>query len=265
MSKQRIASLLIGVALMGAGIANWAAAGNCIFGCWDRPTCGKVCKLVCGEKTLVAVGYGCKCNTIAVPCPSCEGCKHCMCQCCPPDACGPCGTNNGDVCCGPCCPSCEAAPAKIEFCWHEFFTCGGACPRTVKVLTKYQAEKKIAWYHWEVVDGCNCGPGCCPNGGCGGSCDCAETVDARCPCIYKPAPADAQIGEAIELSAADRVELATYIPADGREQIDIAQTLATTQAQQPVSASAEVPQGQDTKPAFWQRVADMLPTAKAGR
>jgi hypothetical protein len=265
MAKQWIASLLIGVAVLGGGIANWAAAGDCIFGCWDRPTCGKVCKLVCGEKTLVAVGYGCKCNTIAVPCPSCEGCKHCVCQCCPPDACGPCGTNKGDVCCGPCCPSCEAAPAKITFCWHDFFTCGGACPRTVKVLTKYQAEKKISWYHWEVVGGCSC----CPNGGCGGNCGCAESADAKCPCIYKAAPADAEIGQTIELSAADRVELTGYISTDDQEQSGntAIRVDAMTQAPQLDEPSADgngacESQMHNSIPGFWQRLADMLPTAK---
>lgn len=269
MAKQRSTSLLIGIALMGAGIANWAVAGDCMFGCWNRPTCGKVCKLVCGEKTLVAVGYGCKCNTIAVPCPSCEGCKHCSCQCCPPDACGPCGTNKGDVCCGPCCPSCEAAPAKITFCWHDFTTCGGACPRTVKLLTKYQAEKKICWYHWEVVDGCNC----CGPDGCGPACGCGESAESKCPRIYKAAPAEAQIGDYFELTQADRAELATFVSNDGQElvatpQRDIAASLASAAngVQQAIPASANtsaaVPAPQDSKPPLWQRLADMLPIAK---
>jgi hypothetical protein len=268
MAKQWIASLMIGAALAGLGIANRATAGDCMFGCWDRPTCGKVCKLVCAEKTLTAVGYGCKCNTIAVPCPSCEGCKHCCCQCCPPDACGPCGTNKGDVCCGPCCPSCEAAPAKITFCWHDFTTCGGACPRTVKVLTKYQAEKKICWYHWEVVDGCNCG---CP-GSCGPACGCAESADSKCPCIYKAAPADAQIGDQLELSQSDRAELVGYISKDGEElvaasQPDITASLvhAADRAQQlapSVDTSAAAAPTQDSDPSLWQRWAGMLPTAK---
>jgi hypothetical protein len=275
MAKQSAIFLLAGFMLLGVGQSRPAQAGDCMFGCWDRPTCGKVCKLVCAEKTLVAVGYGAKCNTIAVPCPSCEGCKHCACQCCPPDACGPCGSNKGDVCCGPCCPCCEAAPAKITFCWHDFFTCGGACPRTVKLLTKYQAEKKICWYHWEVVDGCNCGgPGCCP-GGCDPGCGCAESAASTCPCVYKAAPADAQIGEAIELTAADRAELAAWIPSDGQEvgaagQKDIAAPLATAAVEAhaagrpkvEATAAAET-QTQDVKPALWQRFANLLPTSKS--
>jgi hypothetical protein len=227
MAKQFVICLLGTIALIGLRMSDKATAGDCMFGCWDRPTCGKVCKLVCAEKTLVAVGYGCKCNTIAVPCPSCEGCKHCECQCCPPDACGPCGTNKGDVCCGPCCPFCEAAPAKITFCWHDFFTCGGACPRTVKLLTKFQAEKKIRWYHWEVIYGCNC----CP-GGCGPDVGCADASATKCPCVYKAAPEGANIGDVIELSPGDRAELAAWIPADALEQgtasqQDIAASLAT--------------------------------------
>src|SRR5262249_55190151 len=181
MVKPSITSLFAAIALAGTGMMNLASAGNCIFGCWDRPTCGKVCKLVCKEKTLTAVGYGCKCNTIAVPCPSCEGCKHCYCQCCPTDGCEPCGADKGDVCCGPCCPSCQAVPAKITFCWHDFFTCGGACPRTITLLTKYQAEKKICWYHWEVVDACSCGP------------QATATPNSNCPIVFKAAPDNAQI------------------------------------------------------------------------
>jgi hypothetical protein len=264
MAKQSIASLVIGVALLSGGMMNFATAGDCMFGCWDRPTCGKVCKLVCKEKTLTAVGYGCKCNTIAVPCPSCEGCKHCCCQCCPPDACGPCGTDKGDVCCGPCCPCCEAAPAKITFCWHDFFTCGAACPRTVKLLTKYQAEKKICWYHWEVVDACSCGP------------QAAAAPNCNCPIVFKAAPDNAQIGDAIELNDSDRAELAAFISNDGQEtsataQKDLAAPLATASVEAHAAARPQVEataataetQASPAKPAIWQRVAKLLPGSKS--
>ena len=154
MDRLPIASIMFGLALVTSGLANYAMGSDLMFGCRNRPACGKVCKLVCETTKITVVGYGSKCDTICVPGPSCKGCKHCDCTCCPTDACGPCGTNDGDVCCGPCCKGCccEATPAKIEFCWRDWVARGCAKPRTVKLLTKYQAEKEICWYHWEVVD-----------------------------------------------------------------------------------------------------------------
>ena len=75
----------------------------------------------------------------------------------------------------------------------------------MKVLTKYQAEKEICWYHWEVVDACGCGCGC--GDGCGEGVDCG----ADCGCVYKEAPADAPIGDVVELTEEERVQLASRI------------------------------------------------------
>ena len=105
----------------------------------SRPACGKVCKLVCETKKLTAVGYGCECKD--------------------------------DLHSGP-------KPARLQTLRHDVLRRGDdlkGCraqdassagttglpavvrkPRTVKVLTKYQAEKKICWYHWEVVDAACC-------------------------------------------------------------------------------------------------------------
>ena len=112
---------IIAVGICTAGISR---ADDLIYGCWNRPTCGKYCKLVCETTKITVVGYGSKCDTICVPGPSCMGCKHCSVECCPADSCGPCGTMDGDVCCEPCCKKdccCEGAPAKLEFCWRDWF------------------------------------------------------------------------------------------------------------------------------------------------
>src|SRR6478672_8798151 len=148
----------------------------------QRPACGKVCKLVCETKKLTAIGYGSECKDICLPEPSRAGCKHCA------------------VCYGKCaneaCGDCPSCAPKCEFCWRDWFACGCAQPRTIHVLTKYQAEKKICWYHWEVVDAacCNCVSQDVSSATEKNGADHAGRV------IYKSAPADAQLGEVLPVS-----------------------------------------------------------------
>jgi hypothetical protein len=77
---------------------------------------------------------------------------------------------------------------KIEFCWYDWFACGCAKPREVRLLTKYQAEKELASYHWEVVDGA--------------CCDCVSQTGTTMNdgIIYKVAPADASLGDVLAVS-----------------------------------------------------------------
>ena len=166
----------------------------------SRPACGKVCKLVCETKSLVAIGYGNECKQICVPGPSRSGCKHCA------------------ICCGECqCdPSsgCQTSAPKCEFCWRDWFACGCARPRSVKILTKYQAEKKICWFHWEVVDAtcCECAG---DEGGASSGIGIAEEHGSRL--FFKPAPENAQIGDVLPVSDEDLVKLAAVLPPDPRE------------------------------------------------
>ena len=259
-TAMRAFTLALGITLLSFALARGALADDLMFGCWQRPTCGKVCKLVCEPKKLAAVGYGCKCNTIAVPGPSCEGCKHCAVQCCPSDACGPCGSNDGDVCCGPCCKGCccEAAPAKIEFCWHDWFTNGCARPRTVKLLTKYQAEKKIDWYHWEVVDASEC---CCA--------DAQAAVggpENRCRCVYKAAAANAQVGDTMEVSAEEQLQVSAWIRPDGTDVFvakNEAKHVASAEDDQAAAAAPENPLPSDEpKSSAWHNLAKTLRVMK---
>jgi hypothetical protein len=204
-----------------------AAAGDCMFGCWSRPACGKVCQLVCDTKKLQATCFGCECKDICIPGPSRPGCK-CWTCCCGDCECGPDG--------GPCCHTCQAQPPLCKFCWRDWIACGCARPRTVKVLTKYQAEKEIDWYHWEVVDAACCGCASC----CGAVENNVETratenaatqrvapseSPARIPatpigianstdgrvCIYKPAPPGSQIGDAFAVDDDERSQLARWM------------------------------------------------------
>lgn len=166
----------------------------------SRPACGKVCKLVCETKKLNAIGYGSECKDICLPNPSRSGCKHCA------------------VCYGKCaedaCGNCQSCQPKCEFCWRDWFACGCAQPRTVRVLTKYQAEKKICWYHWEVVDAacCECTN---PSGTAGASEKQAAKSAGRI--IYKSAPENVQLGEVLPVSDEELVKLAAVLSPDPDE------------------------------------------------
>jgi hypothetical protein len=160
-----------------ASLVGQSNAEHAVDGCMIRPACGKVCRLVCETNKLQAVGYGYKCESICIPGVSRHGCKHCDMTCCAGD----------DI---------EGCPPKIEFCWYDWFACGCAKPRTVKVLTKYQAEREVNSYHWEVVDA-EC-------------CDCVSksAKPAGDGAIFKPAPADAQLGDVFAVTDAEWAELA---------------------------------------------------------
>jgi hypothetical protein len=157
-----------------------------------RPACGKVCKLVCEPKKLVSIGYGSDCKQICVPGPSEPGCQHCAC-CCGERKCEPC------VCCEPTAP-------LFKFCWRDWYPCCCAQPRNVKVLTKYQLEKKVRWYHWEVVDASCCKPACTIDDTTSKH---AIAGSADAPAVIKPAPQNANIGDSLPVSIDERAKLAT--------------------------------------------------------
>jgi hypothetical protein len=205
MVKQTVL-LILAVALVAGGLARRTVASDLVFGCWNRPTCGKVCKLVCEKKKLTVVGYGSKCETICVPGPSCRGSKHCAVECCGEGAGCACGPS-----CGSCSHACQPNQAKIEFCWRDWFARGCAKPRTVTKLTKYQAEKEICWFHWEVVDAVSCGA----------EVTAADTKKhaAKFPTVYKAAPADALVGDVLPLSDEDRASLAAYFDIEADENV----------------------------------------------
>jgi hypothetical protein len=178
MNHMRTVVICFGISLTVLWPAARSSADGLIYGSHLRPVCGKVCKLVCEKKKLQSVGYGYTCEEICVPAPSRHGCKHCEVTCCLGDEIGGC-------------------PPKIEFCWYDWFACGCAKPRTVKVLTKFQAQREVCSYHWEVVDA-----GCC------------VTQDGR-PLengiIYKPAPTDAELGDVLAVSQQEWSELAPML------------------------------------------------------
>jgi hypothetical protein len=156
--------------------------------------------LVCETKKLTAIGYGCESKDICLPDPSRVGCKHCaVCY----------GKSTSDAC-----GNCQSCAPKCEFCWRDWFACGCAQPRTVHVLTKYQAEKKICWYHWEVVDAacCDC---VSQNGPVGTSEKSAAKPAGRS--IYKLAPENAQLGKVLPVTDEEWVRLAAMLSPDPTE------------------------------------------------
>jgi len=166
---------------------------------WSRPACGKVCKLVCETKKLSSICYGCQCKEICIPGPSRPGCKHCA-TCfgkCEPAACG----------------DCQDHQPKCEFCWRDWFACGCARPRTVRVLTKFQAEKEICWYHWEVVDAACCD--CVSKNDRSGAADKNSTKADRT--FYKPAPEGAELGDVLAVSDDEWVKLSAVLAPDQME------------------------------------------------
>jgi hypothetical protein len=171
---------MLGIATIGVGLVGVARAGDLMYGCVTRPACGKLCKLVCETETLAAVGYGYECDAICIPRPSRRGAKHCDTTCCLQD----------DL---------EGCPPRIDFCWYDWFACGCAKPRTIKLLTKYQAEREICSYRWEVVDAA-----CCDF-------VTQETATPQSPCVYKSAPTDAEIGEVLAVTDAEWAELAPML------------------------------------------------------
>jgi hypothetical protein len=208
MAQRSIALLLTTLALTVIPAAQAAADGELVFGCWTRPACGKVCKLVCETTTLVSTCYGAECKQICVPGPSQQGCKHCA------------------ACCGSCEPG-LACPPKCLFCWYDWCPCRCAQPRSVKKLTKYEAEKEICWYHWEVVDACGCGEG-------------------ACACVYKPAPPDAQIGDTLAVSDEERAQVAAWQATPGGEgAVRPAAAVSATSHDAPQSSSPNATAGDE--------------------
>ncbi len=220
MSPKPIA-LLATLALTLLPALDAGAKGELTYGCWTRPACGKVCKLVCETTTLTSTCYGAECDQVCLPPPSCPGCKHCA-------AC--CGTCEPDVVC----------PPKCLFCWRDWCPTGCSKPISVKKLVKYQAEREVCWYHWEVVDACGCGCGC------GDVCE----PECGCGCVYKPAPEGAEIGDSLELSNDERAQVAAWKEARGEsESVQQVAALSTTDD----SAASETPQP------LWKKLGSLFP------
>lgn len=238
-----------------------ASANDFFVGCRTRPACGKVCKLVCETTTIKAVCYGSECTEICIPSHSRRGCKHCESCCgedcynesCCSEACGDC------ECGGRGCLSCQNKGPECKFCWYDWVACGCAKPRTVKVLTKYEAEKEIRWYHWEVVDAAEYYEGEEPaeeaaeeTAANGQNPNASSLVDQ----IYKLAPAEAQIGDVLPLSDSERTQLTSFLSSDGGGAPQLAASGDAAQAHEQVATPAVA--SESTRPSLMRKLGDLF-------
>jgi hypothetical protein len=225
-------------------------ANDFFVGCRTRPACGKVCKLVCETTKITAVCYGCECEEICIPSHSRRGCKHCE-SCCGEECCAPAECECGDRGCS----NCQDEGPECKFCWYDWVACGCAKPRTVKVLTKYQAEKEICWYHWEVVDAADCydveeaGDETAANGRTMGP-------GSNVAQIYKPAPPEAKLGDVMPLSNTERTQLTSFLSSDAglAPQASVSKA-ATADALQNESAALNA---ENEKPSLMQKLGGLF-------
>jgi hypothetical protein len=131
----QIAFLTIGLA---AGFRSEADAGDCCAHCGCACSCQKTCRLVCDEKKVEIICWGCKCQDFCLPKPSCPGCRHCE------EVCGTCG----EIYDG------ETPYAKPKtFVWFDW-TPGCAKVYTKKLLMQKKITKSVPSYKWVVEDLC---------------------------------------------------------------------------------------------------------------
>lgn len=113
----------------------------CCTHCQESCACRKVCRLVCEEKKVEVVCWGCKCEDFCIPKRSKKGCQHCE------IVCAVCGASD-DAC------DCSTPHAKAKrFIWTDW------CPGCAKMFTKKKLMKKIETvkvpsYKWVVEDLC---------------------------------------------------------------------------------------------------------------
>jgi hypothetical protein len=113
--------------------------------CGCEEPCKKVCRLVCEEKKVEVVCWGCKCEDFCVPGPGCPTCEHCNCVC---QSCGKDGT-----------PSkvCSAPKRLVWYDWRPSF----AQMYTKTKLMRRTEVVKVPTYKWVVEDVCcDCARGC---------------------------------------------------------------------------------------------------------
>jgi hypothetical protein len=155
-----------------AGAAIILAMASCLIGAAHPPAkcarcgcsarCKKVCKLVCEEKDVEVICWGCKHEPFCVPGPGCPSCRHCECVC---KNCNE-GEKPVDICHQP-----------KRFVWTNFLPSFAQMYQRTKLMKKVETVK-VPTYKWVVEEVC---------------CDCAcggdlEVTDAEAMPLPKPVP-----------------------------------------------------------------------------
>jgi hypothetical protein len=106
--------------------------------CGCDTACAKICRLICEEKKVEIVCFGCKCEDFCIPGPSRASCKHCEAVC--------------DVCDKNDPKSPVTRPKRLV--WTEWIP-GCATVHTRKKLTRRTVSNTIPSYKWVVDVLCN--------------------------------------------------------------------------------------------------------------
>lgn len=105
--------------------------------CKKQTLCTKVCHLVCEERKIEVICWGCECEEFCVPGPSAPKCDHCIDLKC---ACAE-GVNR------------KVSSRPKAFCWTSWLP-GGASVQTRKKLMKRTTTQQVPGHKWVVEDLC---------------------------------------------------------------------------------------------------------------
>ena len=137
--RTRVVLRCLMVAVVGFPVAvRTCAGGHGCAQCGCTMECEKVCRLVCEEKKVEVVCWGCKSEDFCNPGPSKPGSKHCE------PVCGNCGEQADPK---------EPHSAPKKFVWREWIP-GCAKVYTNKKLMKLTTTKTIPSYKWVVEELC---------------------------------------------------------------------------------------------------------------
>lgn len=156
---QSLLRLVLSVMLL-LSTAMFCRAGCSDCGCVNKRSGGKICKLVCEEKTISVVCYKGEDEQFCIPDPSCKQGKHCE-PACESENSSCKGTGNGcggKGCSGSGCGHCSGTTAKSGgwFVWFKWKPTTAQLATKKKLYTK-TVKKKVPSYKWIVVDTCQCG------------------------------------------------------------------------------------------------------------
>lgn len=128
--------LIIAISLL-LCLASWAWAKECFCShCGRGGTCQKICRLVCENKKVEVVCWGCVHEDFCLPCPGKKGCEHCELVC---EECD-------------CDPETPQSHAK-KFVWSDWLPTRAKMFMRAKLMKK-TITKEVPSYKWVVEDLC---------------------------------------------------------------------------------------------------------------
>ena len=112
--KSHSIAFVVLIAFVACCLAGAASPKTTCAECGAEAPCKKMCRLVCEEKKVEVVCWGCKCEDFCVPGPGCPTCQHCNCVC---QSCGE-GAASSKVCSEP-----------KRFFWYDWRPASRKCTR----------------------------------------------------------------------------------------------------------------------------------------